>query len=170
MSNWGDPAELAELIGNLLDQHGAALALYAAQWSPTPDDCVQEALIELARTRPLPDQPVAWVYRVVKCRALNSARAQRRRTQREQAAWTSRLTPLTSRTDGERAELLDVLDQLTIELREIVVLKVWGNLTFAEIAAVVDCSASTIHRQYQAALETLREKWTTPCPVTTKSD
>src|SRR5690606_8458424 len=170
MSNWGDPAELAELIGNLLDQHGAALALYAAQWSPTPDDCVQEALIELARTRPLPDQPVAWVYRVVKCRALNSARAQRRRTEREQQVWTSRLSSLAPRSLEERTELLDALNQLTIESREIVLLKVWGNLTFAEIATVTECSASTIHRQYQAALETLREKWTTPCPVTIKTD
>lgn len=170
MSNWGDPAELAELIGNLLDQHGAALALYAAQWSPTPDDCVQEALIELARTRPLPDQPVAWVYRVVKCRALNSARAQRRRTEREQAAWTSRLASLDARAELERSELLDVLEQLTAELREIVVLKVWGNLTFAEIAAVVECGPSTVHRQYQTALETLRKKWGVSCPVTTKTD
>src|SRR5690606_19896024 len=105
MSNWGDPAQLAELVGRVLDQHGAALALYAAQWSPTPDDCVQEALIELARTRPLPEQPVAWVYRVVKCRALNSARAQRRRNEREQAAWMSRLTSLDDRSELERAEL-----------------------------------------------------------------
>jgi RNA polymerase sigma factor (sigma-70 family) len=170
MSNWGDSAELAELIGQLLDQHGAALALYAAQWCPTPDDCVQEALIELARTRPLPDQPVAWVYKVVKCRALNSARAQRRRTERERAAWTSRLTSLEARTEQERAELLDALNQLTDQLREIVVLKVWGNLTFAEIAAIVECGPSTIHRQYQTALETLRKKWGAPCPVISKTD
>lgn len=170
MSNWGDPAQLAKLVGRLLDQHGAALALYAAQWSPTPDDCVQEALIELARTKPLPDQPVAWVYRVVKCRALNSARAQRRRSEREEAAWMSRLSSLSPRSSEERSELLDALNQLTAEVREIVVLKVWGNLTFAEIATVTEGSASTIHRQYQMALATLREKWTTPCPVTTKTD
>lgn len=170
MSNWGDPAQLAELVGRVLDQHGAALALYAAQWSPTPDDCVQEALIELARTRPLPEQPVAWVYRVVKCRALNSARAQRRRNEREQAAWMSRLTSLDDRSELERAELIDALSQLSHQLREIVVLKVWGNLTFAEIAAVVESSPSTIHRQYQTALETLREKWGVSCPVTIKTN
>jgi RNA polymerase sigma factor (sigma-70 family) len=170
MSNWGDPAELAALVGQLLDQHGAALALYAAQWSPSPDDCVQEALIELARTRPLPDQPVAWVYRVVKCRALNSARAQRRRTEREQTAWASRLTSLDGGAELERAELLDAVSQLGKQHREIVVLKVWGNLTFAEIAAIVECGSSTIHRQYQTALETLRKKWGVSCPVTTKTD
>ena len=38
-----------ELIGRLLDRHGAALELYARQLCQCPDDCVQEALVELAR-------------------------------------------------------------------------------------------------------------------------
>ena len=38
----------AELLGRLLDEHGAALALYASQWTESADDCVQEALVELA--------------------------------------------------------------------------------------------------------------------------
>ena len=41
----------AELLGRLLDEHGAALALYASQWTDAADDCVQEALVELARQR-----------------------------------------------------------------------------------------------------------------------
>ena len=41
----------AEQLGRLLDEHGAALALYATQWTDSPDDCVQEALVELARLR-----------------------------------------------------------------------------------------------------------------------
>ncbi len=39
----------AELLAALLDEHGPALALYAAQWTDAPEDCVQEALVELAR-------------------------------------------------------------------------------------------------------------------------
>ncbi len=45
----------AELLGRLLDEHGAALALYASQWTDSADDCVQEALVELARQRQAPD-------------------------------------------------------------------------------------------------------------------
>ncbi len=68
----------AEQLGRLLDEHGPALALYAAQWTDDPDDCVQEALVELARQRQSPDYVVAWLYRVVKHRALNAARGDRR--------------------------------------------------------------------------------------------
>ncbi len=64
----------AEQLGRLLDEHGAALALYASQWTDSADDCVQEALVELARQRQAPDHIVAWLYRVVKNRALNAAR------------------------------------------------------------------------------------------------
>src|SRR5438874_10860712 len=64
----------AELLGRLLDEHGPALALYAAQWTDATDDCVQEAIIELARQPKSPQHVVAWLYRVVKNRALNAAR------------------------------------------------------------------------------------------------
>ena len=64
----------AELLGQLLDELGPALALYAAQWTDAADDCVQEALVELAGQTTVPDNVRAWLYRVVKHRALNAAR------------------------------------------------------------------------------------------------
>ena len=46
----------AEQLGRLLDEHGSALALYAAQWTDAADDCVQEALVELAKQRQSPER------------------------------------------------------------------------------------------------------------------
>src|SRR6188472_671983 len=80
----------AEQLGRLLDEHGPALALYAAQWTDTADDCVQEALVELAKQRQSPIHVVAWLYRVVKHRALNVARSDRRRRERESRAMVER--------------------------------------------------------------------------------
>ena len=40
-----------ELLSRLLDEHGAALVLYAQQWSRSPEDVVQEAFIQLMRQR-----------------------------------------------------------------------------------------------------------------------
>jgi RNA polymerase sigma-70 factor (ECF subfamily) len=50
----------AELLGRMLDEHGPALALYAAQWTEAAEDCVQEALVELARQPAVPERVVAW--------------------------------------------------------------------------------------------------------------
>ena len=163
------PTADAELLGRLLVEQGAALALYASQWTSQADDCVQEALVELARQSPLPDNPVAWLYRVVKHRALNRLRSENRRKQHEQQAWLRRFSHQASAQINEQQhrELTDALAQLPAPQREVVVLKTWGGLTFSEIASLTGESSSTAHRQYQQALTHLRQIWeVVPCPKT----
>ena len=63
-----------ELLGRLLDEHGGALVLFAAQWTATPDDCLQEALVEFVKQPTLPHNPAAWLFRVVRNRAIEGAR------------------------------------------------------------------------------------------------
>jgi RNA polymerase sigma-70 factor (ECF subfamily) len=161
-----------ELLGRLLDEQGGALALYAAQWSAAPDDCVQEALIELAAQPRVPENLVAWLYRVVRNRAISQFRSARRRERREQLAW--RLRPREGEArEGEAlaepsaAELADAIDSLSDELREVVVARTWGGLNFDQIAALAGCSTSTAHRRYEAGLAALRERLD-PCPANTK--
>lgn len=152
-------------LSRLLEEQGGALALYAAQWTTAADDCVQEALVELARQRPLPANPVAWLYRVVKHRALNRARGERRRKQYEHDAWRGRFTARANHEDPEQQrELLDAIATLAERDREVVVLKIWGGLTFAEIADVAGGSSSSVHRRYQQALDHLRQLWGVSCP------
>ena len=157
----------AELLGRLLDVHGAALALYAAQWTEAADDCVQEALVELARQPVLPENVVAWLYRVVKNRALNVARGARRRRERE-----TRVARLVIRDTQpfDRCDALAVtaaLEQLAANEREVVVMRIWGGLKFEQIAAALAVSTSTAHRVYQQALQQLRERLESPCSTNT---
>lgn len=164
-----DRPECAELLGQLLDEHGPALALYAAQWTDAADDCVQEALVELARQRAAPDHVVAWLYRVVKHRALNAARGARRRREREtRVAETRLLVSDKHAIDALNATIVaDALDGLAENEREIVVMKIWGGLTFDEIAAVLSLATSTAHRIYHQALLQLRERLEAPCSTNT---
>ena len=76
----------AKQIATLLDEHAGALALYASQWAQSPDDCVQEAFVELAGQTACPENPVAWLYRVVRNRAINELRSRQRRNNREKTA------------------------------------------------------------------------------------
>lgn len=155
----------ADLLGRLLDEHGPALALYAAQWTDAADDCVQEALVELARQPALPANLRAWLYRVVKNRALNAARGARRRRERETRAAGERLLTKNS-SSVDREELLAIvgaLESLTGEERELVIMRIWGALGFDEIATALAKSTSTVHRQYHQALEKLRQIVEPPC-------
>jgi len=159
----------AELLGRLLDEHGASLALYAAQWTNSADDCVQEALVELARQPAAPEHVVAWLFRVVKHRALNAARGARRRRERETRVAEARLQV----TDGHAADALnativaDALAGLAANEREIVIMKIWAGLTFEQIAAALSISTSTAHRKYQLALISLRERLEPSCSTNT---
>ena len=156
-----------ELLGRLLDEQGGALALYAAQWTDAADDCVQEALIELAGQRELPANPVAWLYRVVRNRAISQYRASRRRERREELA--SRLRPRESAAATEPSvdplELAAALEALDEAVREAVVARTWGGLGFEQIAELAGCSVSTAHRRYEAGLAALRERLQPTCPT-----
>jgi len=68
-----------EQLGRLVDEHAAALVLYARQWCAAPEDVVQEAFVKLASQRREPDNLLGWLYRVVRNGALAAARAERRR-------------------------------------------------------------------------------------------
>lgn len=158
----------ANLIADLVDRHAARLELYASQWTAQADDCVQEALVALARQPKAPDHVVAWLYRVVRNRAINSARATRRRQFHE--GITARLVEDRSTaelTAEDRISLPEALAALPAEDRELIVLRVWSDLTWQQIAELVDTSSSTAQRHYAAALEKLKKQLEPSCPPTT---
>jgi len=153
----------AALVGQLLDEQGAALALYAAQWTAEPDDCVQEALIELAGQPALPASPVAWMYLVVKRRALNHLRSAKRRRERERLSLRQRLIVGQSALPAdETLALVELVDQLEPEMRETIVLRLWGGLSFAEIGEATETSTATAQRRYQQAISQLERRWRQP--------
>jgi RNA polymerase sigma-70 factor (ECF subfamily) len=148
-----------ELLGRLVDEHAAALVLYARQWCATPEDVVQEAFIKLGSQRTAPAQVVPWLYRVVRNAAISAARAAQRRQRHEQAA-----APRVSWFEAAPDALLDAetataaLRSLPAEQREVITLTLWSGLTFEQIGELVGCSSSTAHRWYVAGLTTLRER------------
>jgi RNA polymerase sigma factor (sigma-70 family) len=147
----------AEQLRQLLDAHGAALMLYARQWCRAPDDALQEALIELLRQNPVPDNRVAWLYKTVRRRAMNLARGEDRRTKYHRRASQQRESWFLPADDtlDEPIDLEPFLAELPQLEREIVVARIWGALSFGQIAELVDRSTSSVHRRYQRALTEL---------------
>ena len=144
-----------------LDQHGAALVLFARQFVPSradAEDIVQEAFVRFWRSRSRVSEPLAYLYSCVRRCALDSRRARRRRSRREEAAarpesaslFADPLEQSERRTAIERA-LLGLSD----EQREVLVMKIWGKLTFAQIAAALKISPNTAASRYRYALARL---------------
>lgn len=155
------PRHLAELI----DRHGPALVLYARQWCAAPEDVVQDAFLKLIAQRRPPDDPAAWLFRVVRNAALDAAKADRRRQRREAVVRADRwfVEPDIDGLDADKA--MEALERLPAELRETIVARLWGGLTFDQIADVSCCSASSAFRRYEAGIAALRETLGVSCPT-----
>ncbi|HZU34754.1 MAG TPA: sigma-70 family RNA polymerase sigma factor [Gemmataceae bacterium] len=158
-----------ELLGQLYRQHAPALQLYARQWPGPAEDLVQEAFVKLAQQKSPPEQVVPWLYRVVRNAALQAGRTAARRRRREGAVSTPEAWFGTVDDQLDAREAARLLAELPLELRETVVARIWGGLTFEEIAALMGCSLPTAHRRYHAGLSTLRERLERSCTPTTPS-
>ena len=147
-----------------IEIHGAALILYAKQWNADDaEDVVQETFLRLVRRAQWegkPENPAAYLFTAVRNEAIDRLRKAKRRKRHEHQAATERPIWLETPPDSTlRAdELMKSLDALPMEQREVVIARIWGGLTFDEIAALTGDSRTTVFRRYGEALEVLREK------------
>ena len=164
------PAQQSNQLPNILKDCGDSLVLFARSCgrasSMDPADAVQEALVRLLALRIPPEDSRAWLFRTVR----NLVCSDHRR-----GAAARRARPLLFRAPGPDTTLdprgvSEALSRLSHEAREVVVLKVWGRLTFEQIAGIVGLSPATAHRRFQESLTELRLQLEAPCPRTTSAN
>ena len=148
----------ARQITKLANQYGASLVLYARQWTRDPDDAVQEAFVDLMKSTDSPVDPAAWLFTTVKRKAMNHARRESRQRKHAQSLAAQRdswFEPNCQCTTIDAEEVCDQLQRLPDMEREIVVARIWGELSYEQIAGLVGQSRSSVHRRYQSALQRL---------------
>ena len=116
-------------------------------------------MIELARQTQFPSEPIAWLYRAVKFRAINLHRGEQRRHERERAVADQREPFFVQDPTGDlEADSVEAaLQKLPEQNREIVVARIWGGLSFEQIADLTNLSSSSVHRHYRSSLEQLKQ-------------
>jgi RNA polymerase sigma-70 factor (ECF subfamily) len=144
-------------------EHGARLRLIARQWTrceADADDVLQEAFVRFWKhQRHLPGNPNALVVTSLRRSALDLLRRGDRRAAREKVVGDDMdtVTWFEPETDPRLAALADSLKLLSDEQREVVVLKVWGDLTFDEIGEQLSISPNTAASRWRYAMEALRK-------------
>lgn len=149
-----------EQLDQILTHHVGPLVLYARQWCANPEDAVQDALLKLVREPTAPENVVGWLYRVVRNHAISAVRSEGRRRRRE-AIVSEQCEPWFLPSDGQELDseaISEVLQKLPIEQRETIVARLWGGLSFREVAELTETSQSTAVRRYQAGLTAIRER------------
>jgi RNA polymerase sigma factor (sigma-70 family) len=148
-------------------EHAATCRLYALQivGAGRAEDAAQEAFIRLlshlVREKAVPHAPRAWLLAATRSAALDLLRSDKRRLHRESHR------PEMAFAEGpadrlEAREVTESLEGLPQRQREAIVLRIWGDLGFAEIAELLGVALSTAHGDYQAGLSALREKLDPP--------
>lgn len=154
-----DAAQLAQLI----DSQAGSLRLWVRARCASPEDVVQDAFCRLAVEDPPPRQPIAWLYRVCRNLAEKQRLSDRRRIRRERARAQTEASLIELGDPLELDETLIAVNQLDNDLREVLVARIWGQMSFEEIAGLCHISAATAWRRYQAALDALRSRLEVGC-------
>lgn len=148
---WQHP--IGRMVGHLLGSHAEV------------DDLCQEVFLRVLRARDRYRATHAfstWVYQI----ALNVARDSRRRSARrrqEQLPQTETVssvpTPADALAQHETVSAITAaVEMLSDELREVLVLKHFGKLSFSEVAQATGLPLSTVKSRVQAAMKRLRSE------------
>ncbi len=150
------------------EQIAPQLVLYARQLVSSKsdaEDVVQMAFVRWWRRFPHGDSAhIPLLYAAVRTIALDQRRSDHRRVNREaksDIAVPHENAPSFDPQPGQH-EITSIVDQALRELpqqqREVVTLKLWGGLTFNEIAATIGDSINTVAGRYRYALQALHKK------------
>jgi RNA polymerase sigma-70 factor (ECF subfamily) len=138
------------------------LLLFARQWvwsRADAEDVVQEAFVRFWRRNHDPANR-ALLYAMVRSIALDLIRRDSRRARREAQAFSESeraFEPQFELADETQQVLAAAMDRLPHNQREVLVMKIWNELTFAEIATALEISQNTAASRYRYALAALKK-------------
>lgn len=122
------------------------------------EDALQTALLRIA-AKPLllaeATYPWAYLLRVVRNEALNILRRRRPHAELSTAGEPSVPAARTLEDRDAHRRVQQAIDRLPTNQAEVVVLKIWEEMTFQEIAEVLEESPHTVASRYRYALQKL---------------
>lgn len=147
-----------------LQEYGTRLMLFARQQTrceADAEDVLQMALLKTWKThngKP-DDKVVSLAYTNIKRCAIDLARSTDRRKKREDISVREMGETVSwfELPDNDNSRALQVaLSKIPEKFREVVTLKIWGELTFDQIGETLEISPNTAASRYRYAMEALR--------------
>jgi len=155
--------DVVATIEMLYRQHGSALLLFASTIigdRSRAQDMLHQVFVRVIENGNLShaEDVKAYLFACVRNAALNDIKARQRDTVLDdESAWF--VPP--NRDHAEELNLRRALRALPDDQRQVIILHVWGELTFLQIAQLLGISSNTTASRYRYALAKLRE---TLCP------
>jgi RNA polymerase sigma factor (sigma-70 family) len=148
-----------EHVRTLYERHGPVLLAYALsilQDRSASEDVLHQVFMKLLqRDVAINGQPLHYLYRAVRNTALNH---QRHHSRERELAQNGHWLESPPGMEELGLALQSALAALPDEQREIMIVRVWGQMTFEEAAAALDISPNTAASRYRYALAKLKER------------
>lgn len=145
-------------IRKLYEHHRRGLFAYACSFVSsfaTAEDILHHVFERLLRSEvEIAGSPIPYLYRAVRNAALNQIRDRSREVSLDDG-WLD--SPSGMEQTG--LELQSALRELPEEQREVIILHVWGEMSFDEVAAALGISPNTAASRYRYGLSKLREQF-----------
>ncbi len=156
---------LAELE-QVYRQHRQALyslALTITGCSGLAEDAVHDAFVRLCGLQQSPSgRLAAYVFAAVRNSAMDCCRRAKRDLTLAETLFAetpdSGMTNTGAATEDNSAQLRQAIESLDAGTREIIVMKIYGELTFDEIGKVIETPSATVATRYRRALLELEER------------
>jgi RNA polymerase sigma-70 factor (ECF subfamily) len=148
-----------EDVQGLYEKHGRALLGYAASLlgdRTSAEDVLHQVFLKLLGMTSLPQDARPYLFRAVRNGALNAKRSNARMAALEHQQWLVKAEGMVE----AGLEVESALQELPEEQREVVVMRIWCEMTFEEIAEILGISINTAASRYRYALEKLRARLT----------
>ena len=145
-------------IRKLYERHSHGLFAYACSFVSSfasAEDVLHQVFERLLRLDvEISGSPVPYLYRAIRNSALNQIRDRSREVTLDDA-WLDTPTGL----EQTGIELQSALQELPEEQRKVIVLHVWGGLSFDEVATALGLSSNTAASRYRYGLSKLRDQF-----------
>ena len=162
----------SEHLSMWYDAYNAPLRLYARHWLGDEDsrDAVQTAFVRLMGQALAPRDVQAWLFRTVRNDAITRLRRRARRRNHYQQLSKQQQSWFESHPDDliDARKAQETLCELPEAQREVVILRIWGQLSLKQIAKIVHSPLTTVHGRYKTALAAIKERMQQSCKTTTK--
>jgi RNA polymerase sigma-70 factor, ECF subfamily len=146
----------ADEVQSLYQQHGPGLLLYACSLlgrKHAAEDVLQQVFMKLLEQNTIPEEPKPYLFRAVHNVALNSIRNESKQVD------LADIEPWFEAPEQDHAARVSLTVEIMLipqEQRRVLVLHLWGGLSFDEIATMLVISPNTAASRYRYALQKLR--------------
>lgn len=146
----------AEEVQSLYQRHGPGLLLYGCSLlgrKHVAEDVLQQVFMKLLEQNSLPEDPRPYLFRALHNAALNAMKSESKQVDlADIEPWFE----APEEDHAARVALTIELMRVPEEQRQVLVLHLWGGLSFEEIGSVMNISANTAASRYRYALQRLR--------------